>query len=71
MTRSEAKRRVCRSAAIILGPEQSENEWLGKDDQGLELPEADARRMREAFENLCAELERRGRPRNHGPKGRI
>ena len=53
MTKREAMRRVCRVAEAIL------NIWLEEDDGQGPLLEADKRRMRDAFEALCAEPRRR------------
>jgi len=55
----EAKRRVCHGAAVILD-NGGANLWLEKDEHGAPLSEADAARMREAFEVLVAELALRG-----------
>jgi hypothetical protein len=54
MTKTEAKRRVCHATAVLLD-NGSENAWL-RDD----LSDSDARRMRKAFDELVAELLRRG-----------
>lgn len=55
MNMAEAKRRVCSGAAAILDND-SENAWLSDD-----LSESDQRRMKLAFDELVAELRRRGR----------
>lgn len=57
MTKREAKRRVCDGTVKIL-TNGSENAWLREG-----LSERDARRMQEAFDELCDELLRRGRER--------
>lgn len=58
MTKREAMRRVCSGAEAILNND-SENLWLIEDDDRGPLPEADRRRMHEAFDALCSELRRR------------
>lgn len=59
MTKAEAKRRVCDGAAKLLDSGH-DNPWLYTDGNGNPLSDADAVRMAEAFEELCAELRRRG-----------
>ena len=60
MTKHEAKRLVCRCAARLLDMGH-ENEFVYFDQNGEELSHEDASRMREALEDLVAELSRRGR----------
>lgn len=62
MTKQEAKRRICAGAAMILDNGGS-NDWLSGDYGDVEFSEPDQRRMQEAFEELCAELRRRGEKR--------
>lgn len=64
MTKAEAKRYVCDGAWKILDND-SDNEWLSEG-----LSEADAHRMREAFDELCAELRRRGSTPSRAPSYR-
>lgn len=59
MTKAEAKRYVCRCAALILDND-SDNEWLNTGADGNEMPEADAKRVSDAFDALVRELHRRG-----------
>lgn len=54
MNKQQAKAYVCGCAAVIL--ENGGNEFLRPDGSG----EADRRRIKEAFDDLVAELERRG-----------
>lgn len=60
MTKIEAKRRVCSAFAAHMD-NGSENVWLRAADDGSDLPEADQRRMQEAFDELVLELKQRGR----------
>ena len=59
MTKREAMRRVCASAAALLDND-GENLWLQQGPDGSELSERDQKRMRDAFDRLVAELHRRG-----------
>lgn len=62
MDMREAKRRVCAGAAKLLG-DDGENLWLEQDDRGEPLGDDDLARTRAAFNELVAELRRRGQPR--------
>ena len=59
MTKNEAMRRVCASAAALLDND-GENLWLQQAPDGSALSERDQKRMRDAFDRLVAELRRRG-----------
>lgn len=59
MTRAEAKRRVCAAFATHMDND-GENAWLTEARDGGELSDADQRRMKDAFDDLVAELRRRG-----------
>ena len=61
MTKAEAMRKICAGAAVLLGAD-GETAWIRQDSNGEELGEADQKRMRAAFQRLCAELRRRGQP---------
>lgn len=62
MTKSEAKRYVCRVAAALLS-EADNQEWPGQspDDPTVELSEADRERVLAAARELADELLRRGK----------
>lgn len=59
MTKQEAKREVCTAFAIHMD-NGSTNEWLYYDKQGNPLSDADTKRLVDAFNDLVAELWRRG-----------
>lgn len=59
MTKAEAKRRCCRRAAGILDTD-FDNLFLELADDGVELCEADRKRMNAAWQELIDELARRG-----------
>lgn len=57
MTRAEAKRLVCRTAATLISNDA--DFWFGEDERGNDLTDADCARVRAARDELVAELRRR------------
>jgi hypothetical protein len=63
MTKEEAKRIVCASFAVHMD-NGSSNEFLFYDEDHNEYSDEDHKRMKEAFNDLVAELWRRGGNKN-------
>jgi hypothetical protein len=59
MTKNEAKRIVCTSFVVHMD-NGSSNEFLYYDDDGTAYSDEDAKRMVDAFNELIAELWKRG-----------
>lgn len=59
MTKAEAKRNICKAVAYLIEPGH-ENEFLYRDQRGVEYSAADSMRLQDALEELTAELRRRG-----------
>jgi hypothetical protein len=57
VTKAEARRRICAGAAVLLD-NGSRNAWLYEGDGGA-LCESDQRLMRDAFDELVSELQKR------------